>query len=133
MSCIENRIVHNLIHRCLFCRITEHLGSGQFGLVERGVWHLPTESIEVAVKTLKSNASDQELVKFLQEAAIMGQFHHPNVVKLHGMVTVGEPVSEYIMYAYFTSCIVGHSQAMIVLELVKNGDLKEYLTELRPT
>ena len=23
----------------------------------------------------------------------MGQFHHPNIVKLHGVVTVGEPVS----------------------------------------
>ena len=79
-------------------------------MVEKGVWHLPTESIEVAVKTLKSNATDQELVKFLQEAAIMGQFHHPNVVRLHGMVTVGEPVSEYIMYAYFTSLSVIHRQ-----------------------
>ena len=32
-------------------------------------------------------------VKFLQEAAIMGQFKHPNVIKLYGVVTVGEPVS----------------------------------------
>ena len=23
----------------------------------------------------------------------MGQFHHPNVVKLHGVVTIGDPVS----------------------------------------
>ena len=29
----------------------------------------------------------------LQEAAIMGQFHHPNIIKLHGVVTVGEPIS----------------------------------------
>ena len=76
------------------------------------MWHLPTESIEVAVKTLKSNASEQELVKFLQEAAIMGQFHHPNVVKLHGMVTVGEPVSiNWIhVYMYFKFLLVIHRQ-----------------------
>ena len=83
------------------------------------------------MKTLKSNASEQELVKFLQEAAIMGQFHHPNVVRLHGMVTVGEPVSDTCVHVL--QIFVGDSQAMIVLELVKNGDLKEYLTELRPT
>ena len=78
----------------VFFRITEHLGSGQFGSVEKGVWRLPNnESKDVAVKTLYAHAAEVELVKFLQEAAIMGQFHHPNVVKLHGMVTVGEPVS----------------------------------------
>ena len=78
----------------VFFRITGHLGSGQFGSVEKGVWRLPNnESTDVAVKTLKAHAPEMELVKFLQEAAIMGQFHHPNIVKLHGMVTVGEPVS----------------------------------------
>ena len=51
----------------------------------------------MAVKTLKKNAKMQEKVKFLQEAAIMGQFHHPNVLKLHGVVTMGEPVS-YMLY-----------------------------------
>ena len=30
----------------------------------------------------------------------MGQFHHPNVVKLHGVVTIGDPVS--IQYSYAT-------------------------------
>ena len=37
--------------------------------------------------------SEAEEVKFLQEAAINGQFHHPNVVQLCGVVTVGKPVS----------------------------------------
>ena len=49
--------------------------------------------MDVAIKTLKEESPEGEKVKFLQEAAIMGQFHHPNIVKLHGMVTVGEPVS----------------------------------------
>ena len=51
------------------------------------------EKIEVAVKTLKDGAGKEDKVKFLQEAAIMGQFSHPNVVKLYGIVTEGEPVS----------------------------------------
>ena len=44
------------------------------------------------MKTLKEGAGEGDKVKFLQEAAIMGQFSHPNVVKLYGVVTVGEPV-----------------------------------------
>ena len=50
--------------------------------------------MEVAVKTLQSSASQEDRVKFLQEAAINGQFRHPNVVKLLGVVTLGEPVSK---------------------------------------
>ena len=58
------------------------------------MWHSPEGPVEVAIKTLKAEASEKEKVKFLQEAAIMGQFHHPNIVKLHGVVTVGNPVSD---------------------------------------
>ena len=49
--------------------------------------------MDVAIKTLKAGSTEEEMVKFLQEAAIMGQFYHPNIVRLHGVVTVGEPVS----------------------------------------
>ena len=57
------------------------------------MWTSPAGSTAVAIKMLRDGASEEEKVKFLQEAAIMGQFHHPNIVKLHGVVTVGEPVS----------------------------------------
>ena len=67
------------------------LGSGQFGVVNRGKWLVG--SVEVAIKTLRPEAKEEEKVKFLQEAAINGQFRHPNIVRLHGVVTVGEPVS----------------------------------------
>ena len=77
-----------------FFRITEHLGSGQFGTVNKGMWQSPAGAVEVAVKTLQSSASQEDRVTFLQEAAINGQFKHPNVVKLLGVVTVGEPVSK---------------------------------------
>ena len=49
--------------------------------------------VEVAVKTLKEGSGEEDRVKFLQEAAIMGQFKHPNVVTMYGVVTDGEPVS----------------------------------------
>ena len=74
----------------------ESLGSGQFGVVSKGVWQSPKGAMDVAVKQLQSGASEEEKVKFLQEAAINGQFRHPNVVQLMGVVTVGEPVSATI-------------------------------------
>ena len=78
---------------CILCRVKEHLGSGQFGQVDKGVWSSPDGPVDVAIKTLRSEASEEEKIKFLQEAAITGQFHHANIVMLHGMVTVTEPVS----------------------------------------
>ncbi|XP_019849285.1 PREDICTED: uncharacterized protein LOC100641922 [Amphimedon queenslandica] len=94
-------------------KVGDRLGSGQFGSVSKGVWESPTGPVDVAIKTLNNNTSEDEKVKFLQEAAIMGQFHHPNIVKLHGMVTVGEPM-------------------MIVLELIPHGDMRQYLHTLQP-
>ena len=61
--------------------------------MSKGLWESPYGSTEVAVKMLQPQARKEEKVKFLQEAAIMGQFLHPNIVKLHGVVTVDQPVS----------------------------------------
>jgi len=61
--------------------------------VFKGLWNSAEGQVEVAVKTLKEGAGEEDRVKFLQEAAIMGQFKNPNVVKMYGVVTVGEPVS----------------------------------------
>ena len=63
--------------------------------------------MEVAVKMLKSGSDETDEVKFLQEAAIMGQFKHPNVIKLHGVVTVGKPVSVAIV-CMCDPCITVH-------------------------
>ena len=91
-------------------RITSFLGSGAFGSVNKGLWQSPGGAIEVAVKTIQSD-KEEEKVKFLQEAAIMGQFRHPNVVKLMGVVTVGEPVS----FAYKFTCA-----ATLVIQILVN-------------
>jgi serine/threonine protein kinase len=68
-------------------------------------------SMKVAVKSLNKTAGEGERVKFLQEAAIMGQFYHPNIVRLHGVVTVGNPV-------------------LIILDYMPNGDMKSYLDRM---
>ena len=74
-------------------RITGNLGAGQFGTVERGVWLAPWGPTDAALKKLNVGSSELDMVKFLQEAAIMGQFFHPNIIRLFGVVTVGKPVS----------------------------------------
>ena len=84
---------YNLLWFLALCRVTRSIGEGQFGSVSMGVWTLPDGRHEVAIKMLKPNASDEARIKLLQEAAIMGQFAHKNVVRLQGVVTVGEPVS----------------------------------------
>lgn len=56
--------------------------------------------VDVAVKTLKEGSGEEDKVKFLREATIMGQFNHPNVVKLHGIVIENEPVKNEIAIHY---------------------------------
>ena len=63
------------------------------------------ETLPVAVKTINSDVDEMERVKFLQEAAIMGQFLHPSVVKLYGVVTLGEPVSLDCVYSCIHACV----------------------------
>ena len=77
----------------LFSRIKKHLGSGQFGTVNKGVWQCPRGEREVAIKLLQAGAMEDSRVKFLKEAAIMGQFSHHNIISLFGVVTLGDPVS----------------------------------------
>ena len=78
-------------------RLCNFLGSGQFGTVYKGVLGSGGGEVEVAVKTLKEGSGEEDRVKFLQEAAIMGQFKHHNVVTMYGVVTSGEPVSQVIL------------------------------------
>ena len=61
-----------------------------------GIWQgggKEGSGIEVAVKMLQEGTSEGDTVRFLQEAAINGQFRHSNIVELLGVVTVGKPVS----------------------------------------
>ena len=82
------------------------LEEGNFGNVHSGVWQSQDGDVPVAVKSLKVEDKDS-CVSFLQEAAILGQFNHPNILKLVGVVTLTTPL-------------------MMVTELMRTG-LKEFL------
>ncbi len=56
------------------------------------MWYSDSKEIEVAVKSLKKVASTEEKVRFLQEAAIMGQFDHPYIVQIYGIIALEEEV-----------------------------------------
>ena len=75
----------------------EPVGTGQFGRVCRAQWVISGATKDIAVKTLRAEVpEEEEKVRFLQEAAIMGQFFHPNIVKLYGVITIGDPVRHEI-------------------------------------
>ena len=73
-------------------RLSDELGSGEFGVVRRGVWSVGGEEREVAVKTLADGSTEEKRIQFLQEAAIMSQFKHPSIITLHGVLIEREPV-----------------------------------------
>ena len=61
--------------------------------------------MQVAIKTLKHGSSSEDKIKFLQEAAIMAQFRHPNVITLHGVAEKNGQVSVYILVCTHTHYI----------------------------
>ncbi|XP_031434447.2 tyrosine-protein kinase Mer [Clupea harengus] len=91
------------------------LGEGEFGSVVEGHLKKPDGTSEkVAVKTMKlDNFSQREIEEFLNEAACMKDFHHPNVIRLMGVcLEVGS----------------GHfPKPMVILPFMKYGDLHSFL------
>ncbi|XP_060635884.2 non-receptor tyrosine-protein kinase TNK1 [Anolis sagrei] len=70
-------------------RLRERLGDGCFGVVHRAEWTAPGGGIiPVAVKTLRSDVSADPgaLIDFLNEVNAMCCLHHPNLIRLHGVV-----------------------------------------------
>ena len=55
---------------------------------------------EVAVKILEDGADEGIKMKFLQEAAIMGQFNHPNIIMILGVI-IDEPVCYVLLTTGF--------------------------------
>ncbi len=64
----------------------------------------------VAVKTMEDATSEDDRIKFLQEAAIMGQFNHPNIIKLLGIITTDKPVSAEYYVRMCRASDRGHSE-----------------------
>ncbi|XP_059837372.1 ephrin type-A receptor 7 isoform X2 [Hypanus sabinus] len=106
-----NRAVHQFAKEldasCI--KIERVIGAGEFGEVCSGRLKLPGKrDVPVAIKTLKVGFTEKQRRDFLCEASIMGQFDHPNVVHLEGVVTRGKPI-------------------MIVIEYMENGALDAFL------
>lgn len=83
--------------------------AGEFGEVCRGRLKIPGKKENyVAIKTLKGGYTDKQRRDFLSEASIMGQFQHPNIIHLEGIITASCPV-------------------MILTEYMENGALDSFL------
>ena len=106
--------VQYTVYLFLYPRLLNEVGSGAFGVVRRGIWSVGGEEREVAVKSLADGSTEEKRIRFLQEAAIMGQFKHPNVVTLHGVVMEKEPVIDKII----TVCLsVTHDMKIVIWQL----------------
>lgn len=108
----ENIFVYDLDLNPLWIFFSHVLtGGGEFGDVCRGRLKIPpnfVQDIDVAIKTLKPGSLEKARCDFLTEASIMGQFDHPNVIFLQGVVTRSNPV-------------------MIITEYMENGSLDTFL------
>uniref|UniRef100_A0A4W5KM87 receptor protein-tyrosine kinase n=1 Tax=Hucho hucho TaxID=62062 RepID=A0A4W5KM87_9TELE len=95
------------------------LGEGEFGSVVEGhLKQLDGTSEKVAVKTMKlDNFSQREIEEFLNEAACMKDFDHPNVIRLLGV------------------CLEAGSchfpKPMVILPFMRYGDLHSFLLRSR--
>lgn len=64
--------------------------TGESGEVCYGRLQVPGQrDVPVAIKALKAGYTERQRQDFLSEAAIMGQFDHPNIIRLEGVVTRG--------------------------------------------
>uniref|UniRef100_A0A8C5B0D7 receptor protein-tyrosine kinase n=1 Tax=Gadus morhua TaxID=8049 RepID=A0A8C5B0D7_GADMO len=95
------------------------LGEGEFGSVVEGHLRRPNGTSEkVAVKTMKMDSfSQKEIDEFLNEAACMKDFHHPNVIRLQG-VCLEEGSGHF-------------PKPMVILPFMKHGDLHSFLLRTR--
>uniref|UniRef100_A0AAY4BDT6 Ephrin type-A receptor 7 n=1 Tax=Denticeps clupeoides TaxID=299321 RepID=A0AAY4BDT6_9TELE len=131
-----NRAVHQFAKEldasCI--KIERVIGAGEFGEVCSGRLKLPGKrDVPVAIKTLKVGYTEKQRRDFLCEASIMGQFDHPNVVHLEGVVTRGEFPG--VRTARFTSpssitqtsSLFSGKPVMIVIEYMENGSLDAFL------
>ncbi|XP_049341020.1 ephrin type-A receptor 3 isoform X2 [Astyanax mexicanus] len=102
--------------------IDKVVGAGEFGEVCSGRLKLPSKKeICVAIKTLKAGYTEKQRRDFLSEASIMGQFDHPNIIRLEGVVTRSKPVmivTEYMENGSLDSFLRKHDAQFTVIQLV---------------
>ncbi|XP_040979809.1 tyrosine-protein kinase Fes/Fps isoform X4 [Aquila chrysaetos chrysaetos] len=89
----------------------ERIGRGNFGEVFSG--RLRADNTPVAVKSCRETLPPELKARFLQEARILKQYNHPNIVRLIGVCTQKQPI-------------------YIVMELVQGGDFLSFLRNEGP-
>uniref|UniRef100_A0AAQ5ZPM0 receptor protein-tyrosine kinase n=1 Tax=Amphiprion ocellaris TaxID=80972 RepID=A0AAQ5ZPM0_AMPOC len=95
---------------------------GEFGEVCSGRLRVQGKrEIYVAIKSLKAGYSDKQRRDFLSEASIMGQFDHPNIIRLEGVVTRCKPlmiITEYMENGSLDAFLRKHDGQFTVIQLV---------------
>uniref|UniRef100_A0A8C9ZL02 receptor protein-tyrosine kinase n=1 Tax=Sander lucioperca TaxID=283035 RepID=A0A8C9ZL02_SANLU len=98
------------------------IGMGEFGDVCSGRLRVQGKrEIYVAIKSLKAGYSDKQRRDFLSEASIMGQFDHPNIIRLEGVVTRCKPlmiITEYMENGSLDAFLRKHDGQFTVIQLV---------------
>mmetsp|Transcript_7017 Transcript_7017/g.17983 ORF Transcript_7017/g.17983 Transcript_7017/m.17983 type:complete len:931 (-) Transcript_7017:44-2836(-) len=100
----------------------EIVGKGAFGDVRRGLLTTSGENRDVAIKTCNEKSSEAgsdgtaAMNMLLEEATLMAQFRHQNVIRLLGVCTAG--YSEGLA-------------AMILMEYAEKGPLRDYIRKNR--
>ncbi|XP_076001135.1 ephrin type-A receptor 4-A-like [Genypterus blacodes] len=98
------------------------IGMGEFGEVCSGRLRVQGKrEIYVAIKSLKAGYSDKQRRDFLSEASIMGQFDHPNIIRLEGVVTRCRPlmiITEYMENGSLDAFLRKHDGQFTVIQLV---------------
>nr|XP_019966131.1 PREDICTED: ephrin type-A receptor 4-A-like isoform X1 [Paralichthys olivaceus] len=95
---------------------------GEFGEVCSGRLRVQGKrEIYVAIKSLKAGYTDKQRRDFLSEASIMGQFDHPNIIRLEGVVTRCKPlmiITEYMENGSLDAFLRKHDGQFTVIQLV---------------
>uniref|UniRef100_A0A1I8EAT2 Non-specific protein-tyrosine kinase n=1 Tax=Wuchereria bancrofti TaxID=6293 RepID=A0A1I8EAT2_WUCBA len=90
-------------------RLKDELGEGAFGRVYKGILQVGHTYMTVAAKTCVGQASDKtKRASFLQEAKVMRDYKHENLVQFIGIACQKEPL-------------------MIIVEFCGGGSLLKYL------
>ncbi|XP_063106709.1 ephrin type-B receptor 6 isoform X1 [Cavia porcellus] len=94
-----------------YIKIEEVIGAGSFGEVRRGrLQPRGRREQAVAIQALWAGGAESLQMTFLGRAALLGQFQHPNILRLEGVVTKSRPL-------------------MVLTELMELGPLDSFLRQ----
>nr|XP_045016950.1 ephrin type-B receptor 6 isoform X2 [Jaculus jaculus] len=94
-----------------YVKIEEVIGAGSFGEVRRGrLQPRGRREQAVAIQALWAGGAESLQMTFLSRAALLGQFQHPNILRLEGVVTKSRPL-------------------MVLTELMELGPLDSFLRQ----